>query len=172
MQRVTRQVAATRLNVSEATVDRMIRRGELATEQEPQGSRYRVWVLLDDHIVTALAENGAYTGAENADKTVETSADGADRSVDTGANDAYTNEAVLIGLKADVKRWQELAEYRAELLKDSEWRFQEVLQQLKQSQENVGMLTRALPPPTQEPEAEESVSAKRRRWRWWPFGRK
>ena len=46
--RVTRQDAATRLGVSEATVDRMIRRGELQVEKEPQGSRYKVWVLLDD----------------------------------------------------------------------------------------------------------------------------
>ena len=46
--RLSRHEAAARLQVSEATIDRMIKRGELATEKETQGSRYKVWVLMGD----------------------------------------------------------------------------------------------------------------------------
>ena len=46
--RVTRHAAAARLQVSEATIDRMIKRGELAAEKEAQGSGYKVWVLMGD----------------------------------------------------------------------------------------------------------------------------
>ena len=72
MQRVTRQDAATRLHVSEATIDRMVKRGDLHTEQEPQGSRYRVWVLLDEDTVTRPADNDVYTGDQTVDMTADT----------------------------------------------------------------------------------------------------
>ena len=48
-----------------------------------------------------------------------------------------------------------LADYHKQLLTDSEWRFQEILQQLKQSQQNVAALTRALPAPTAEAPRED-----------------
>ena len=75
-----------------------------------------------------------------------------------------------------------LADYHKQLLTDSEWRFQEILQQLKQSQQNVAALTRALPPPTGDAEGEspdpttivvdpDPAPSPRRRRRWWPFGK-
>ena len=75
---------------------------------------------------------------------------------------------------------EDLAEYHKKLLNDSEWRYQELLQELRQSQQNVAALTRALPAPAPEAEAPYDdhttvVMAKeepvRRRRRWWPFGR-
>ena len=48
MVRVTRKEAASKLNVSKSTLDRMIKRGELETETEQHGHRHTVWVLMDD----------------------------------------------------------------------------------------------------------------------------
>ena len=121
MQRVTRQEAATHLHVSEATVDRMIRRGDLPIEKEPQGSRYRVWVLLDEDTVTIPADNGVYPGDETADNSV----DNADGSNYTGAPTVYSNGDELKVLRDDNERLRELAGYRKQLLDDSEWRYQE-----------------------------------------------
>ena len=50
MVRVTRNEAAARLKVSKSTLDRMIKRGELATETEQHGQRHTVWILMDDEI--------------------------------------------------------------------------------------------------------------------------
>ena len=46
--RLSKLEAAMRLGVSPSTVDRMIQRGQLEAEKEPHGTRYKVWVLLDD----------------------------------------------------------------------------------------------------------------------------
>ena len=46
--RLSKQQAAARLEVSTATIERKIQRGELKAEKEPHGSRYRVWVIFDD----------------------------------------------------------------------------------------------------------------------------
>ena len=46
--RLTKMEAATRLDVSASTIDRMIRKGELQIEREPHGSRHRVWVVMND----------------------------------------------------------------------------------------------------------------------------
>ena len=64
--RVTRQDAAARLSVSEATVDRMIKRGELQVEKEPQGTRYKVWVLIEG-AAEAPADNSAENSVSSAD---------------------------------------------------------------------------------------------------------
>ena len=72
------------------------------------------------------------------------------------------------------------ADYYKQLLTDSEWRFQEILQQLNQSQQHVAALTRALPPPAadapgQDPDPTTIVvdpdPTPRGRRRWWPFGK-
>ena len=72
---------------------------------------------------------------------------------------------------------EDLAEYHKKLLSESDWRYQELLQELRQSQQNVAALTRALPAPREEPEEDPATvvvsneePAQRRR-RWWPFGR-
>ena len=62
MSRVTRKEAAARLNVSKSTLDRMIKRGELATETEQHGLRYTVWILMDDVVEDT---NGYSTGNTN-----------------------------------------------------------------------------------------------------------
>ena len=78
------------------------------------------------------------------------------------------------------KNLEELAQYHKERLNDAEWRYQELLQELRQSQQNVAAFTRALPAPSPEPEipdpeqrtavvAKEEPSPRRRRW--WPFSR-
>ena len=46
--RLSKQQAAARLEVSTATIERKIQRGELKAEKDPHGSRYRVWVIFDD----------------------------------------------------------------------------------------------------------------------------
>ena len=46
--RLSKQQAAARLEVSTATIEQKIQRGELKAEKEPHGSRYRVWVIFDD----------------------------------------------------------------------------------------------------------------------------
>ena len=158
MQRVTRQAAAAHLHVSEATVDRMVRRGDLPTEKEPHGSRYRVWVLLDEDTVTIPGDNSVYAG----DGT-------ADTSVDTGGNGVYSNGDGDAALRAELGRIRELADYRQQLLKDSEWRYHELLQQLNLSQEANMALAKALPPAIAA--AVPPEPAPRRRRRWWPFGK-
>ena len=79
------------------------------------------------------------------------------------------------------KTLEGLADYHKQLLTDSEWRFQEILQQLKQSQHNVAALTRALPPPTGDAPGQDTDPSTivvdldptpRQRRRWWPFGKR
>ena len=172
MQRVTRQEAATRLHVSEATIDRMVKRGDLHTEHEPQGNRYRVWVLLDEDTVTRPADNGLYTGDETVDMAADTPADRAETSEETGANGVYTNGDALAILRNENDRLRELADYRDNLLKDSEWRYHELLQQLTLSQESNLALIRSLPAALTEtapPETAPPDTAPGRRRAWWPF---
>ena len=166
MQRVTRQDAATRLHVSEATIDRMVKRGDLHTEQEPQGNRYRVWVLLDEDTVTRPAGNGVYTG----DQTADTPADRAETSEETGANGVYTNGDALAILRNENDRLRELADYRDQLLKDSEWRYHELLQQLNLSQESNLALIRSLPAAITDTAPPDPAPGRRRSW--WPFGKR
>ena len=63
-----------------------------------------------------------------------------------------------------VKNLEELADYYRGLLKDSEWRYQQAMEQLGASQRTVETLTKALPA------ADAGTPAQRRRW--WPFGRR
>ena len=162
--RVTRQDAAARLQISESTLDRMIRRGELAVEKELHGTRHRVWVLLEkepDQSAVVAADNNPEEGEHSLGVS-------SDKSEHSSRNGAYSNRDDLAALQVEVQRWKDLAEYRAELLKDSEWRYHELLQQLTKSQENTeklaSTLDRALPAGTGKP-----PTARRRVW--WPFHR-
>ena len=81
-------------------------------------------------------------------------------------------------LEERAKTLEELTEYHKKLLTDSEWRYQELLLELRQSQQNVAALTRALPAPKEDlagedPTATTIIEAQesRRQHRWWPFGR-
>ena len=53
--RLSKQEAAALLRVSTATIERKIQRGELQAEKEPQGTRYRVWVIFDDDCLVDAA---------------------------------------------------------------------------------------------------------------------
>ena len=165
--RVTRQDAATRLGVSEATVDRMIRRGELHVEKEPQGSRYKVWVLLDDTEQIPddnSAENTVYADDSSAEKSVYTVRTSAENGVQSHEDSVYTGEDHLTALRTENRSLRELADYHREQLRDAEWRYRELMERLKLSQENAATLTKTLPA------AVDGNSAPTRR-RWWPFGR-
>ena len=139
MVRATRKEAAARLNVSKSTLDRMIKKGELDTETEQHGHRHTVWVLMDD-VVEDTTED--FTGDTN-DHTPESSEH---TGGDTGAEN--------LALQAEVQGLRELVALYRERLTDADWRYQEVLEQLK-------TMTRALPAP-------QDAAPKAKRW-WWPF---
>ena len=149
-QKMTKMEAAARLDVSQSTIDRMIQRGELQVEKEPHGSRHKIWVLMD----------GADTAAsDNAPEDSHNASAGEMPDV------VDISEAVeLAVLRERVKSLEELADYHRELLKDSEWRYQQAMEQINTSQRTVESLTRALPAP----EPETGVVPHRS---WWPFGR-
>ena len=135
-QRLSKLEAAQRLGVSPSTLDRMIRRGELEIEREGRGDRAKVWVLVPG--LSSDAPGG--------------------QPVDAGPSP----EAELAAVREQVRALQELADYRGKLLDEAEWRYRELLEELRRSQTMLEGLTRALPPGG----TEESP----RGWRWWRFG--
>ena len=139
MVRVTRTQASVKLGVSTSTLDRMIKRGELTTETEQHGQRHTVWVLMDDD-----PEDTSEDFTEDINEHIP------DNSEHTGADAAAAN----LALQAENKGLRELVDLYRERLTDSDWRYQELLEQLKS-------MTNALPAPqTPVPPA--------KRW-WWPF---
>ena len=69
-----------------------------------------------------------------------------------------------------VKGLEELVTYQREQLRDADWRYQQLMEQLSVSQKNVEALTRALPaPPPDMENPKEGPGMKRSRW--WPFRR-
>ena len=135
-QRLSKLEAAQRLGVSPSTLDRMIRRGELEIEREGRGDRAKVWVLAPG--LSSDAPGG--------------------QPVDAGPSP----EAELAAAGEQVRALQELADYRGKLLDEAEWRYRELLEELRRSQAMLEGLTRALPPGG----TEESPRGRR----WWPFG--
>ena len=71
-------------------------------------------------------------------------------------------EAELAAAREQVRALQELADYRGKLLDEAEWRYRELLEELRRSQAMLEGLTRALPPGG----TEESPRGRR----WWRFG--
>ena len=134
--RLSKQQAAARLEVSTATIERKIQRGELKSEKEPHGSRYRVWVIFDDD---ETAETPVATPVETPVATVLRRDE---PSVETGVATPLPPEvapaAEMARLQERNKALEELADYHRQLLSDSEWRFQEMVHQLKQSNETIG----------------------------------
>ena len=139
MVRVTRKEASARLNVSKTTLDRMIKRGELAIETEQHGLRHTVWVLMDD-VVEDTNEDS--TGNTNGHLPASSEHIGGD----TGAEN--------LALQTEVKGLRELVDLYRERLTDADWRYQELLEQLK-------TMTKALP-------AAQDAAPRPNRW-WWPF---
>ena len=140
MVRVTRKEAASRLGVSKSTLDRMIKKGELETETEQHGHRHTVWVLMDDATEDISDDSTGNTNGHSPASSEHTGGD-------TGAEN--------LALQAEVKGLRELVDLYRERLTDADWRYQEVLEQLK-------TMTKALPAPAE-------PAAPRPRRRWWPF---
>lgn len=165
MRRVTRREAASILGITESSVDRRVKAGRLASEVETDNGVRRVVILLD-----ADAEQAAYTPAEQNDYVVAERSNTvayttAERDAYTPERDTYTPTEVAElrsenrELRAENHALRELADYHRKALDDAEWRYRELLERLKASQDTTDALTRMLPP-----------SAPPRR-RWWPFGR-
>ena len=174
--RLSKQQAAARLEVSTATIERKIQRGELKAEKEPHGSRYRVWVIFDDDETPEAAV------ATPVQAPVETPVASVLRRDETPVATPLPPELApaveMAMLQERNKALEELAAYHRQLLSDSEWRFQEMVHQLRQSNDTIATLSRALPEPKDEsddtasPAAAAPAEKERRRPRWWPFGRK
>ena len=148
--RLSKLEAAKALEVSPTTINRMISRGELQTEQEPRGSRYKVWVLLPDD--EPLAPSGS---------PVEQSGDKSRDAPSLAKGESDMEE--LIRLRLQVKNIEDLATYRGELLNEAGRREQLLLEQLAASQKNLEAVTLALnpgPKPVEKP-----------RRSWWPWRR-
>ena len=139
MVRVTRREASARLGVSKSTLDRMIKRGELVTETEQRGLGHTVWVLMDD-IPGDASENSTGNTNGHPPEVNEHTQD------DTAAEN--------LALHTEVKGLRELVDLYRERLTDADWRYQELLEQVK-------TMTKALPMATEEPP--------RPKRRWWPF---
>ena len=145
MVRVTRNEAAARLNVSKSTLDRMVKRGELVTETEQHGQRHTVWVLMDDDIediseVSTGNTNGHFPEA----------------SEHIGDNIRAEN----LVLQVEVKGLRELVDLYRERLADSDWRYQELMEQFKTMPK--ALLAAPAPPM-------ETGEPPRPKRRWWPF---
>ena len=156
--RLSKMEAATRLDVSASTIDRMIQKGELQTEKEPHGSRHRIWVVMDDEETDKSVNSPREASDPSPDDSHDASGEG--RSDESDASD----EVEVAVLRERVKNLEELADYHRELLKDSEWRYQQAMEQLSASQRTMENLTKALPAA-----ADGNTPLPRRSW--WPFGK-
>ena len=150
VRRVSKMEAMNILGVSLSTVERMIHRGDLQVEREELGGKRRVWILLKE----PDAEHAEPSGDKSTDMPTEHSPDMAPGSLTMSERDE------LITLRVQVTGLQDLSDFRAEQLKESELRFHQLIQQLE-------LLTRALPaPPSDRRPTAES------RWSWWPWRRR
>ena len=68
------------------------------------------------------------------------------------------------------KSFEELADFHRQALKDAEWRYPEILMEVRQGQQNLAAMTRALPPPERRRDA--SLDQNHRPRTCWPFGRR
>ena len=188
--RLSKLEAAMRLGVSPSTIDRMIQRGQLEAEKEPHGTRYKVWVLLDDEQTDEPDDSPPGQPVdESPDEPPDEPPVNNDQSRDSPPPPPHISAQVEMATLREraksaedrAKTLEGLADYHKQLLTDSEWRFQEILQQLKQSQHNVAALTRALPPPTGDAPRQDTDPSTivvdldptpRQRRRWWPFGKR
>ena len=143
VKRVSKMEAVNILDVSLSTVERMIKRGELQVEKEDLGGRHRVWILLDQ-------EDADLAAAKSAEYSPEGPAD----------RRTMSEREELITLRVQVKGFQDLSDYRGELLKQSDLRFQELLQQMN-------ALTKALPAGVDT----STANSDKKGWSWWPWRR-
>ena len=128
VKRLTKQEAMVAMGVSASTLERRIKTGEVQVEIKQDGGRRRVWVLADDNQYDVPTD------------------------IQPGRSD--DNQVAI--LNTQLKAALELAEYRGELLRESEARFGQVLEQLN-------MVTKMLPAP---------APVEKQRWSWWPWRRR
>ena len=128
VKRLTKQQAMVTMGISSSTLERRIKAGEVQVEIEHNGGRRRVWVVADDN-------QGEQPPG-----------------IQPGTSD--DNQVAI--LNTQLKAALELAEYRGELLRESEARFGQVLEQLN-------MVTKMLPAP---------APVEKQRWSWWPWRRR
>ena len=114
MTRLTRQQAAVRLGVSESTVDRMIRRGQLATEREHHGGRYTVWVLVDDETAYSGADETAQAELSSEGKSAYAKQPDADNSAYSDEHTAYPSVDELAVLRTENQALRELSDYHSQ----------------------------------------------------------
>ena len=156
--KLTKIEAAAHLDVSASTIDRMIQRGELRTIKEPHGSRHRVWIVMDADVDDASSNSSGHSSDTPPHASADVSLDDIPDAPDT------SSEVEIAVLRERVRNLEELASYHRELLKDSEWRYQQAVDQLGTSQRTVETLTKALP------NADTANKVTPRPF-WWPFGR-
>ena len=124
------------MGISKSTLDRVIKRGELTTETEQHGRRHTVWVLMDD-----VSENPSGVTSEDSGEHI-------------GGNTGAEN----LALQAEVLGLRELVDLYRERLTNSDWHYQELMEQFK-------TMPKALPAgPALPMEPDEHPRPKRR---WW-----
>ena len=156
-QKLTKLEAAARFEVSQSTIDRMIQRGDLQVQKERHGNRHRIWVVLDDSSPDSSGDESREASTGVFDSSPNESGHSPPERVD------MSETLELTVLRERVKNLEELVEHHRGLLKDSEWRYQQLLEQLSSNQRTVESLTRALP-------AGDNGTLSQRR-RWWRFGK-
>ena len=174
--RLSKLDAAAHLGVSPATIDRRIQRGELQAEKEPHGTRYKVWVILEDEPTAdespaELPDRSPAKASTGGDQPTAESRDSAPPPLDVSASTEIAKlREQLKNAEDRASSLEELANYHKQHLSDAEWRYQELMQQLNLSQESHLTLIRSLPAAITEPTVPDKAPGRRRRW--WPFGRK
>ena len=116
------------MGISSSTLERRIKSGEVQVEVEHDGGRRRVWVVADDN--QGEQPSGIQYGSPD------------------------DNQVAILNIQ--LKSALDLAEYRGELLRESEARFGQVLEQLK-------IVTKMLPAP---------APVEKQRRSWWPWWRR
>ena len=123
-QKLTKLEAAARFEVSQSTIDRMIQRGDLQVQKERHGNRHRIWVVLDE---SREASTGVFYSSPNE------SGHSPPERVD------MSETLELTVLRERVKNLEELVEHHRGLLKDSEWRYQQLFGATEQQPAHCGI---------------------------------
>ena len=146
VRRVSKMEAVNSLGVSLSTFERMIKRGELQGEKEDLGSRHRVWILLEQGVREESADEPGEPVARYSPGMHRDALD-------------MSEKEELIALRVHVKGIQDLSDFRAEQLKESDLRFQQLMHQFDR-------LSLALPTPAPE------SKPRGRGWSWLPWRRR
>ena len=123
-----------------------IQRVELQAEKEPHATRYRVRVILDDNppretaVATPVATPGQQESPANATRDATPTLTEID-----ACREVVKIEEQLKSAQDRAKSLEELPGFHRQALKDADWRYHEILMELRQCQQNLAAVTRALP---------------------------